>query len=324
MRAIVCEAHGPIEQLRVKEIPDAECRDKTVVIRTRAAGVSFVDTLLVQGTYQVKVPAPFVVGGEVAGDVMAVGEHVHGLSPGDAVVAMTGVGAFAEQVATSASRIVPMPAGLDYAQAAAFPMVCATAQYALMHRGRLQPDETVLILGAAGGTGMAALQLAKAHGARVIAAASTAGKLQACREQGADEVINYSEQDLKTEVKALTGGKGADLVFDPVGGDLSEQALRATGWGGRFLVIGFAAGTIPKVALNLPLIKGCAVVGVDWGALLRNEPAAAQAVLAEVAALYKRGKLAPLPVQRYPFEEASRALSDLAERKVRGKAVLQF
>ena len=322
MKAIVCSAYGPIEQLKLSEYPDPELQKGGLRIRVRAAGVSFVDGLFVQGLYQVKVPVPFVPGGEVAGEVLEVGEGVSGYEVGQRVVAMTGVGAFAEQVVTGPARVVPMPDGMDFAEASAFPMVCATAQYALVNRGGVREGETVLVLGAAGGTGMAALQVAKARGARVIAAASSAEKLALCRERGADEVVCYADEDLKARVKELTAGKGADLVFDPVGGELSELALRATAWDGRFLVIGFAAGDIPRVPLNLPLIKGCSVVGVDWGAFMRRDPKGAHAVLAEVVALFEGGKMPPLPVQRYPLANCAEALADLAGRRVMGKAVL--
>jgi len=292
------------------------------VIGVRACGVNFPDTLIIQGKYQFKPATPFSPGGEVAGVVKEIGEGVENVKVGDRVIAFTGWGGFAEEVIADAARLIPMPGGMDFATAAAFVMVYGTSHYALKDRAQLKPGETLLVLGAAGGVGLATVELGKVMGAHVIAAASTNEKLEVCKQHGADEVINYVTEDLKERVKQLTPGKGVDVVFDPVGGDYSEAALRSMAWGGRFLVVGFTAGDIPRIPLNLPLLKGCSIVGVFWGAFSERDPRRSQQHLQELLTWFAEGKLKPHISASYPLEQAAQALNDMMERKVMGKVVL--
>lgn len=322
MRAIVCAEPGPITALELKEIDDPQPGRGQVVIDVAAAGVNFPDVLIVQGLYQFKPPGAFSPGGEVAGTVSAVGEGVTDVAVGDRVAAIIPWGGFAEKVAAPAAGLVAIPEGMELETAAGFNLTYATALHALQDRAQLQPGETVLVLGAAGGVGLATIDVAKAMGARVIAAASTADKLEACRAAGADEVIDYTTEDLKKRAKALTGGQGADVVVDPVGGAYSEPALRATAWNGRFLVIGFAAGEIPKVPLNLALLKGCAIVGVFWGSFVAREPDNHARNQARLAEWFAAGRLKPWVSGRYPLDRAVDALTELAERRVKGKLII--
>lgn len=321
MRAIICPKPGPIDALELREVDDPKPRRGEVLIDVAAAGVNFPDVLIVQGLYQFKPTGAFTPGGEVAGTVSAVGEGVEGVAVGDRVAAVVPWGGFAERIAAPAGGIIPVPDGMDLETAAGFNLTYATAIHALEDRGRLQPGETVLVLGAAGGVGLASIEVAKAMGARVIAAASTEEKRAACLAAGADDVIDYTTEDLKKRAKALSGG-GVDVVVDPVGGEYSEPALRAMGWGGRFLVIGFAAGDIPKVSLNLPLLKGCAIVGVFWGSFIARQPDDHRRNQAQLAEWFTAGKLAPLVSARFPLERTVDALQTLAERRVRGKVVI--
>jgi NADPH2:quinone reductase len=321
MRVVNCVELGAPEKLVLEERPDPELTPGGVRVDVKACGVYFVDTLMVQGLYQIRPEPPFVPGGEVAGVVREVGEGVDEYAPGDPVIAMPGMNGFADQVLLPPERLLPMPKGLSFEQASGFYQAYCTAQFALHHRADLKPGETVLVLGAAGGVGLAAVDVAKEAGARVIAAASSREKLELCREQGADEVILYSEEDLKLRAKELSGG-GVDVVYDPVGGDFSEPALRALAPGGRHLVIGFAAGEIPRVRWNLILLKQCQLVGVDWGgwgSRHREENAQLFAGLAERVAA---GGLSPVAPTAYPLQEAARALRDLMDRRVVGKACL--
>lgn len=322
MRAIICPEPGPLSALELREVDDPTPGKGEVLIDVAAAGVNFPDVLIVQGLYQFKPPGAFSPGGEVAGVVSAIGEGVDGIAVGDRVAAVIPWGGFAEKVCAPVGALVPIPDGMDPETAAAFNLTYATALHALRDRAALQPGETVLVLGAAGGVGLASIDVAKAMGARVIAAASSPEKLAACTAAGADAVIDYHAEDLKTRAKALTGGKGADVVVDPVGGPYSEPALRATAWRGRFLVIGFAAGDIPKIPLNLTLLKGCAVVGVFWGSFVAREPAAHARNQAQLAAWFTAGELKPLISARYPLERAVEALEALAGRHARGKLVV--
>jgi NADPH2:quinone reductase len=267
-------------------------------------------------------PLPFSPGGEVAGVVRAVGEKVEGITPGERVAAVVPWGGFADTLITESGNVAPIPDGMDFETAASLTLTYGTAMHALVDRAAVQPGESVLILGAAGGVGTASIQVAKALGARVIAAASTESKLELCRTLGADETINYVDEDLKKRAKALIGGQGADVVVDSVGADFAEPALRATAWNGRYLVIGFAAGDIPKLPLNLVLLKGCAVVGVFWGAFVAREPARHRAHMEQLASWSAEGRIAPAITARYPLSEATQALVDMADRKVRGKVVL--
>lgn len=322
MDAIVCNAWGPPSSLTRETRPTPEPGPGEVRIEVHAAGVNFVDALFVAGTYQVKIPPPFVPGNELAGRVAAVGDGVQGLAVGMRVMAQIGVGAFAEQVIAPATAVHAIPDGVDMVTAAAFQLTYATALYALRERGGLQAGETVLVLAGAGGVGSAAIDVARHMGARVIAAAGGEAKLEACRQLGAEAVIDYDREDLKTRVRELTDGRGADLVVDPVGGAYSEPAVRATAWGGRFLVIGFAAGEIARIPLNLPLLRGCQIVGVDWGALSRQRPAETAPVRDTLLQWLAAGELRPLVTQTWPLAAAAEALDAVLARRVRGKAVL--
>ncbi len=321
MRAVVCKEYGPPESLRVEEVAEPVLGPGKVLIEVRAAGVNYPDVLIIQNKYQFKPPLPFTPGGEVAGVVKEVGEGVTHVAPGDRVLASTGWGAFAELAVAEARGVIPIPDSMDFETAAAFLMTYGTSHHALVDRADLQPGETLLVLGAAGGVGLAAVEIGHVLGARVIAAASSADKLAVCKEHGADEVIDYSKEDLKQRTKELTGGQGADVVYDPVGGDFAEQALRATAWNGRFLVIGFVAG-IPKIPLNLTLLKGCQIVGVFWGAFVGRENERHQRNVRELLEWYEAGKLKPRISVSYPFERVADALNDLDQRRVKGKVVL--
>ena len=322
MRAVLCKHHGPPESLVVESVPNLVAGPGQVVVAVQACGVNFPDTLIIQGTYQFKPELPFSPGGEVAGVVQSIGTGVTSCAVGDRVIATNTWGGYAEEMLADAARLIPMPAGMDFKTAAAFVLTYGTSQHALKDRAQLQPGETLLVLGAAGGVGLAAVELGKAMGARVIAAASSDDKLALCSAHGADATINYARDDLRSRIKELTGGRGVDVVYDPVGGDYSEPALRGMAWNGRFLVVGFAAGRIPSVPLNLALLKGCAIVGVFWGAFTRNEPQRNAANLVELMGLFADGKLKPHVSAVYPLERAADALNDLLQRRVQGKAVL--
>jgi NADPH2:quinone reductase len=292
------------------------------VVSVKACGVNFPDTLIIQGLYQFKPPPPFSPGGEVAGVVKEVGPGVENVRPGDRVIAFTAFGGYAEEVLADATTLIPMPDALDFDVASAFVMTYGTDIHALKDRAKLQPGETLLVLGAAGGIGLAAVELGKAMGAKVIAAASTEEKLAVCRQHGADDAINYSNEDLKERIKALTGGQGVDVIVDPVGGAYAEPALRGMAWNGRYLVIGFTAGEIPRIPLNLTLLKGCSIVGVFWGSFAARDPQHNQENLRDLLGLLQAGKLRPRISARYPLERAADALNDISQRKVMGKAVL--
>ncbi len=322
MKAVLCKKLGPPEDLVVEDIPSLVPQAGQVVVAVKAAGVNFPDTLIIQGKYQFKPEPPFSPGGEVAGIVKVVGEGVTSVKVGDHVIAASTFGGFAEEMLCDADRLVAMPAGMAFEPASAFLLTYGTSYHALKDRANLQPGETMLVLGASGGVGLAAVQLGKAMGARVIAAASSDAKLEVCRQNGADEVINYASDDLRARVKALTSGKGVDVVYDPVGGPYSEMALRDMAWNGRFLVVGFAAGDIPKVPLNLALLKGCAIVGVFWGAFTRNEPEKNRRNNEELLALYMQGKVKPHIHATYPLSRAGEALNEVLYKRVSGKIVL--
>lgn len=321
MKAVVCSEFGPPENLTIEELPDPVPGPGEVVVDIRAAAITFPDTLIIENRYQFRGEPPFVVGGEVGGTIAAVGPDVDGLAVGDDIIGGGGTGGFAEQVLLEASSVRKLPPGLGHAEATGYGYAYGTGHYGLKYRGNLQPGETLLVLGAAGGVGLAALELGKVMGARVIAAASTEEKLELCRQRGADETINYSEEDLKDRAKELTGGKGVDVVYDAVGGEYAEAALRATNWRGRFLVIGFTAG-IPRMPLNLTLLKGCDIVGVFWGASRMREPELFEATRVETEALAAEGKIQPYISRRYPLEEVPQALRDMMDRKIIGKMVM--
>jgi len=293
-----------------------------VVVSVKAASVNFPDVLIIENKYQVKPPLPFSPGSELAGIVKTIGEGVTGFATGDAVLAITGYGAFAEEVVVDGARLLKIPRGMYFPSAAAFGLTYATSEHALCDRGALQAGETLLVLGAAGGVGIAAIEIGKVVGARVIACASTDDKLAVCREHGADETINYAAEDFRERVKALTGGKGPDVIYDPVGGPYTEPALRSIGWRGRLLVVGFAAGEIPKIPLNLTLLKGCSIVGVFWGEFTRREPDRFAAAMKKLERWFAEGKLRPHITATFPLERAADALKLMAARQVKGKVVL--
>ena len=311
MKAVLCKELGPPEKLVVEDIPALQPGKGQVVVSVKAAGVNFPDTLIIQGKYQFKPEPPFSPGGEVAGVVKALGEGVTGWKPGERVIAGSTWGGFAQEIAVEADRLLRMPENMDFVSASAFLLTYGTSYHALKDRAQLQAGETLLVLGASGGVGLSAIQIGKAMGARVIAAASSDAKLAVCRQHGADELINYASEDLRSRVKAITAGKGVDVVYDPVGGPYSEPALRDMAWNGRFLVVGFAAGDIPKVPLNLALLKGCSIVGVFWGAFTRNEPEHNRRNNEELMQLFAAGKVKPHIHATYPLERAAEALNEV-------------
>lgn len=323
MRALVCTELGPASKLSVRDVDDPTPGDGEVVLDVEAAGINFPDTLIIEGKYQVKPDLPFSPGGEAAGVVSAVGEGVSSVSIGDRAIALSGHGAFAEKWLVPANSVAPIPPGLDFVSAAAFGLTYGTSYYALKDRARLQAGETLLVLGAAGGVGSAAIELAKTMGATVIAAASTADKLAWATELGADHVIDYSTEDLRDRIKDLMGGKGVDVVYDPVGGELTEAAVRSTAWNGRLLVVGFAAGDIPAIPLNLTLLKGMSIVGVFWGRSMSEEPKLHRQNFAEMAALIADGRIRPRVSAEFSLDDYEEAFAMFTERRVKGKAVFR-
>lgn len=322
MKALQCVEHGPPEKLVIRDLPVPEPGRGEVRIRMQAAGVNFPDALIIQNLYQFKPALPFSPGGEAAGIVEAVGEGVSRLAPGDRVIAMIGHGAFQEQFLADQSRVLPIEGDMPFDVAAGFTMTYGTSHHALKQRARLQPGETLLVLGAAGGVGLAAVELGKLMGATVIAAASSEEKIQLCMEMGADSTINYEDEDLKQRVKALTGGRGADVIYDPVGDRFAEPAFRSIAWNGRYLVVGFAGGQIPKLPLNLPLIKGASIVGVFWGAFTAHEPDVHADNMREILGWYREGRLKPHISARLPLERGAEAIRLLMDRKAKGKVIL--
>ncbi|KQV85112.1 NADPH:quinone oxidoreductase [Massilia sp. Root351] len=322
MKAIVCKAWGLPDTLVVEALPDPQAAPGHVVLDVQAAGVNFPDVLIIQGKYQYKPALPFTPGNEVSGVVRAVGEGVSGYRVGDKVIAFAAHGAFAEQLAVPAQALMPMPPGMDFDTAAAITLTYGTSHHAVVDRAALRAGETMLVLGAAGGVGLAAIEIGKALGARVIAAASTDDKLAVCKAHGADALINYSKEDLREAVKAATGGKGPDVVYDPVGGDYAEAAFRSIAWRGRYLVVGFANGEIPKLPLNLALLKGASLVGVFWGEFAKREPQANLAGMMQLLGWLAEGKIKPHISARYALADTAQALNDMAARKVTGKVVI--
>jgi NADPH:quinone reductase-like Zn-dependent oxidoreductase len=323
MRAILCKEYGPAETLVIEDIPSPEVKGRGVKVRVKAAGLNFPDTLIIEGKYQLKPTMPFSPGGEMSGEVMEVGDKVTRFKPGDRVAGLTGYGAFAEEVIVPVQNILPIPESMSDEKAAAFSMVYGTSYYALKQRANIQRGETLLVLGASGGVGLATIELGKAMGAKVIAAASTAEKLAIAKEAGADELINYTEEPLKDAVKKLTNSKGVDVIYDPVGGDFTEQALRAMAWNGRHLIIGFAAGDIPQIPANLTLLKGCSVVGVFWGSFTQREPENSAKNMMELLQMFAEGKINPRISQVFEFEDYAKALGALTGRTATGKIVLK-
>ncbi|SNS58915.1 NADPH2:quinone reductase [Noviherbaspirillum humi] len=322
MKAILCKQWGAPETLVVEELPDAVPAAGQVAIDVQAAGVNFPDVLIIQNKYQFKPELPFTPGSELAGVVRAVGEGVIAFKPGDKVMAFVSQGAFSQQISVAQNLVMPMPPGLDFDTAAAVTLTYGTSHHAVVDRAALQPGETMLVLGAAGGVGLAAIEIGKALGARVIAAASTDEKLAVCKAHGADATINYATQDLREAIKEATGGKGPDVIYDPVGGVYAEPAFRSIGWRGRYLVVGFANGEIPRLPLNLALLKGASLVGVFWGDFARREPKKHMAAMQQLMGWMAEGKIKPHISHRYALAETSQALNDMAARKVTGKVVI--
>ncbi len=328
MKAMLSTAVGGPETLELAELPDPEPKKGELLIRVRAAGVNFPDTLMIRDLYQMKPPRPFAPGGEVAGDVLALDEGVEGFSVGDRVLALTGHGGFATHLTLKANSAVKIPDDMPYEDAACFIFTYGTSHHALKDRAAIQPGESLLILGAAGGVGVAAIELGKAAGAKVIAAVSSQQKADFCREHGADETLIYprdmdrdAQKALSAEIKKLSGGEGVDVIYDAVGGDYAEPALRAMAWKGRYLVVGFPAG-IPRIPLNLTLLKGCQIMGVFWGASVYREPEGHAANMADLFRLYADGKIKPRISARFPLADVPQALELIQDRKAMGKVVI--
>jgi NADPH:quinone reductase len=322
MKAIVCKKFSTIDELSYEDLPAPSVGKAQVLISVKAAGVNFPDILLIEGKYQMKPHLPFAPGGEVAGIVKAVGEQVTHLQVGDAVIAATWVGGYAEEAVAEANRVFKIPEGLDFVKAAGLLTVYGTSYHALVDRANLQAGETLLVLGAAGGVGLAAVDIGKALGAKVIACASTPEKLAVCKEYGADELINYTTEDLKERVKQLTAGKGVDVIYDPVGGSFTEQAFRTIGWGGRHLIVGFAIGEIPSLNMNLPLLKSASIVGVFWGSYTASQPQKFQQGLQNLLKMFENGTLKAHIHGTFPLEKAQEAMRLVANRQVIGKVIL--
>ena len=322
MKAVLCENWGLPDTLVIAELPDVVPGPGQVAIDVKAAGVNFPDVLIIQNKYQFKPELPFTPGSELSGVVRAIGEGVINTKIGDKVIAFIGHGAFAQQVLAPANAIIPMPPGMDFDTAAAITLTYGTSHHAVVDRAQLKAGETMLVLGAAGGVGLAAIEIGKALGATVIAAASTDEKLDICRQHGADICINYSTEDLREAIKNATNGKGPDVIYDPVGGIYAEAAFRSIAWRGRYLVVGFANGDIPKLPFNLMLLKGASVVGVFWGEFAKREPKANLLAMRELITWLAEGKIRPHISGRYALKDTATALNDLAARKVTGKIVI--
>jgi len=330
MKAALCTHYGPPEEIVVQDVPSPTPRKGQVVVTIKACGVNFPDVLMIQDKYQFKPALPFSPGGEIAGIVKEAGEGVTAFKPGDRVIVSIGSGGFAEEAVADAARCVPMPANLDFDVASSFFVTYGTSYHALKDRAHIKPGETLVVLGAAGGVGLSAVELGHAMGARVIAAASSQEKVDLAKKHGADDGFVYptgalsrdQQKALSEDIKRLTGGNGADVLYDPVGGDYAEPALRAMNWEGRYLVIGFAAGEIPRVPLNLTLLKGCDIVGVFWGASMARDPKTGLANLTEITKWIAEGKLKPHVSERIPLARAGEAIRLLMDRKAQGKVVV--
>jgi len=323
MKAMLCKAYGPPESLVLEDAPSPPMGAQDVRVAVHAAGVNFPDILMVAGKYQYKPPFPFAPGAEAAGVVAEVGAGVRGIRPGDRVIAMTGNGAFAEEAVVPARKIIPMPAEMDFVTGAAIGLTYGTTAHALIQRGKLQPGEWLLVHGASGGVGLSAVEMGKAMGARVIGTGGSDEKLKVVLAHGADHVLNYSTGPFRDKVKELTGGEGADVIYDAVGGDVFDQSLRCIAWDGRLLVIGFASGRIPSAPANLPLLKSCSVVGVFWGAWNERFPQENAKNFERIFAWWREGKLKPHVSHTFALAEVPQALNALVERKVVGKAVVK-
>lgn len=324
MKALICSHFGLPETLEVGELPDPLAGPDQVLIEVEACGVNFPDILLIQNKYQFKPELPFSPGGEVAGKIIGIGGNVENFKLGDPVLALSGWGGFAEKVAVDEDRVFAMPPGLSAEVAATTLYTYGTSYHALKDRANLQPGETLLVLGAAGGVGLAAVELGKLLGAKVIAAASSEEKLALCKEKGATSTINYETEDLKIRIKELTGGKGVDVIYDPVGGKYTEAALRGIAWKGRYLIVGFANGEIPQIPMNLPLLKGCSIMGVFWGQFSKLEAKTSFQNIRQLVQWIHEGKISQHISKRYYLEEAPQALTALLERTMLGKGVVIF
>ncbi len=322
MRAVVCRAYGAPRDLVIEEKPSPRPAAGEVLVSVKAAGVNFPDVLMIQNKYQHRQTPPFSPGYEIAGVVKSLGGGVTNVAVGDAGVAMLRSGGFVEEAIVPAERFWRIPRDIDFVDAAAFPLAYGTAYHALEDRAKLKPGEMLLVLGAAGGVGLAAVQLGKLMGARVIACASSEEKLALCRREGADDVINYRERNFRDALRALTADRGVDVILDPVGGEYAEPAVRSMAWFGRYLVVGFTSGEIPRIPMNLPLLKGCSLVGVAWDTYSRRDPKGGQTNISEMIAWIREGKLKPVVTARYPLAEAPRALDDVMQRRVQGKVVI--
>jgi NADPH2:quinone reductase len=322
MKAIRCNNWGLPDTLTIEELPNPSPEPGQVAINVKAAGVNFPDVLVIQNKYQFKPDLPFTPGSELSGVVSAVGVGVKHVKAGDRVIAFIPHGAFAQQVVVSANSVMPMPPEMAFDTAAAFALTYGTSHHALVDRAQLKPGETLLVLGAAGGVGLAAIEIGKAIGARVIAAASSDEKLDICRLHGADATINYTKENLRGAIKATAGEKGPDVIYDPVGGIYTESAFRSIAWRGRYLVVGFANGDIPKIPLNIALLKGASLVGVFWGEFAKREPQASKLAFRELMAWWSEGKIKPHISGRYALKDTAAALNDLAARKATGKIVI--
>lgn len=322
MHAWLCENPVGVDALNWKELPTPTPKAGEVMIEIKAASLNFPDLLIVQNKYQTKPAIPFVPGSEYSGVVAAVGEDVKHLKVGQHVACLSGTGGFGTHTLAPAALCMPLPDGFPFVDAAAFIMIYATSYHALVDRAQLKAGETVLVLGAAGGVGTSAIQIAKACGAKVIAAASSDEKCALCASIGADATINYSTQNLRDVVKTLTDGKGPEVIYDPVGGDLAEPAFRSIAWRGRYLVVGFAAGEIPALPFNLPLLKGASIVGVFWGEFARREPKSNMAMMTELAQWYGQGKIKPVIDRTMPMAELKSAFAHMGSRAVKGKLVM--
>lgn len=325
MKALVCKELGPVEKLDLEQDwPAPECGPKDVVVDVKAAGLNFPDTLIIEGKYQVKPEMPFIPGAEAAGVVSEIGTDVTNVKVGDEVIFIGSHGGFCEKAVIPAMMVIPKPPHQSFVQAAGVGMTYFTSYHALKQRAQLQAGETVLVLGAAGGVGITAVELAKQMGATVIAAASTEEKLELTRKMGADHTINYVTDNLRDRIKEITGGKGVDVVYDPVGGDMAEAALRSIAWNGRFLVVGFAAGDIPKIPLNLALLKGASIVGVFWGAFTMMEAKNNAQNIKELWGMFAEKKLSPHVTDVFTLEEYEAAFKTLTERRARGKVIMEI
>jgi len=322
MRAVLCREFGPFESLALAELPAPPIAPDSVRVAVHAVGVNFADLLIVQGKYQEKPALPFSPGFEIAGVVSELGPGVSGLRVGERVFGIMDHGAYADEAVLPASRVFPIPESMDFAEAAGFPVAYGTSHGALDWRARLQPGETLLVLGAAGGVGLTAVEIGKAMGARVIAVAGGPEKLAIARGQGADHLIDYSREDLRRRINEVTEGRGPDVVYDPVGGDAFDQCLRSIAWGGRIIVIGFASGRIPQIPANLLLVKNCDAIGFYWGSYRARNPALVRQSFEALLGWFAAGKLKPHISHRLPLADAGKAMALLAERKATGKVVL--